>query len=240
MSETVVLLHGFAGTRRSWERVAVLLEDENYRPLALDIRGHGERGADRPVSFAACVSDIAAQAPERFVLCGYSLGGRLALHAALALGDRVSRLVIVSASAGIVGEAQRTARREADERLARMLDRGELDAFISHWRALPLFAEDPSWLRDEVEADQRRNTPGDLAAALRGLGAGSMAPLWGRLGELAMDMTVLVGEYDAAYRALAEGYSGAGKVRVVAGAGHRLALQSPAAVAAACVEAGPR
>ena len=39
---TVVLLHGFTQTGASWGRVAAMLP-ERYRPLAPDIRGHGER-----------------------------------------------------------------------------------------------------------------------------------------------------------------------------------------------------
>ena len=50
---------------------------------------------------------------ERFALAGYSMGGRIALHAALALGDRVDRLVLVGASPGIADPAERAARRAA-------------------------------------------------------------------------------------------------------------------------------
>ena len=80
--EAVVLLHGFSGTRRAWDGVVACLSPERCRPLALDLPGHGEY-ADahaRPISFAGCVAHVLARAPERFVLCGYSLGGRVALH----------------------------------------------------------------------------------------------------------------------------------------------------------------
>src|SRR5919108_976871 len=107
MAETVVLLHGFAGTRDAWDLVADRLDPERYRPLALDLRGHGEAAAKRPITFAACVADVAAAAPERFVLCGYSMGGRIALHVALAHPDRVSRLVLVASTAGIEDPALR-------------------------------------------------------------------------------------------------------------------------------------
>ena len=48
-----------------------------------------------------------------------------------------------------------------------------------------------------------------LAAALRGLGTGVMAPLWDRLGELAMPVTLVVGERDAKFRAIARADGGA-------------------------------
>src|SRR3954447_20373393 len=95
MAETVVLLHGSAGTRHGWDLVAERLHPERYRPLALDLRGHGEARDERAITFAACGAGRAPAAPERFVLCGYSLGGRVALHVALAHPQRVSRLVLV-------------------------------------------------------------------------------------------------------------------------------------------------
>lgn len=51
MPEDVVLLHGFGGTRRAWDGVVALL-GERYRPLALDLPGHGAAAdAPRPLSF---------------------------------------------------------------------------------------------------------------------------------------------------------------------------------------------
>jgi pimeloyl-ACP methyl ester carboxylesterase len=92
---TVVLLHGFAGTRRAWDPVVERLDRERYTPLAPDLRGHGDARDARPVSFEACVADVLAVAPARFVLCGYSMGGRIAQHVALAAPERVERLVLV-------------------------------------------------------------------------------------------------------------------------------------------------
>ena len=81
----------------------------------------------------------------------------------------------------------------------------------------------------------RRNDPVGLAAALRGIGTGAMSPLWDRLGELAMPVTVLAGERDVKFRALADRIGSAvrGEVVVVPGAGHGLPREAPAAVAAA-------
>ena len=61
--------------------------------------------------------------PRASTLCGYSMGGRLALHVALAAPERIGRLVLVSATAGIEDEADRARRRAADERLAAEIER---------------------------------------------------------------------------------------------------------------------
>src|SRR5947209_1259348 len=119
MAPAVVLLHGFTHTGASWNPVVAAL-GERYRALAPDLRGHGA-GAERvPVTLEAVLEDVDAAAPARFTLAGYSMGGRIALHAALAagLGPRIGRLVLIGASPGIDDPAERAARREADERLA--------------------------------------------------------------------------------------------------------------------------
>jgi 2-succinyl-6-hydroxy-2,4-cyclohexadiene-1-carboxylate synthase len=225
----IVLLHGFAGTHRLWDSVGELLKE---RYIAPDLRGHGTAADARPVSLGAVIDDVAAVAHEPFTLCGYSLGGRMALHAALALPDRVTRLVLVSASAG---EADPAARIRADEALAAKLERDGLEPFIADWREQPLFRDDPQHLQQLVAADQRRNHPAGLAAALRGLGAGACPPVWERLSELRMPVAVLAGERDSKYVELAERLAAGvphGELMIVSGAGHRLPLEAPAACAA--------
>jgi len=268
--ETVVLLHGFGGTHHAWDGVAALLPRERYRPLALDLPGHGEQAdAPRPITFAGCVAHVLARAgaPEHasththehasthdhasthehasthtrtqsantsFTLCGYSLGGRVALHVALAAPERVRRLVLVSTAAGIEDPAERARRLEADGALAAELEDGRYDEFIERWRTQPLFADEPPAVGALARADQRRNRPDALAAVLRGIGAGGMQPLWGRLHELRMPVAVLVGERDAKYRALGQRMARLlprGELRMVPG-GHGLPLENPAAVAA--------
>lgn len=228
--EHVVALHGFAGTGRGWAAV-----DPGYRTP--DLPGHGTAGSVRPITFAACVEHVLAAAPERFVLAGYSMGGRIALHVALAAPERVARLVLVATTAGIEEPGERLERRRADEALAAEAETGDIEAFVTRWSANPLFAGDPPDAVGRWQEDMRRNEPSNLAAALRGIGTGAMVPLWGRLGELRMPATVVTGERDAKFtalgRRLAEALPGAGAPVVVPGAGHGLPREAPAAVAAA-------
>jgi 2-succinyl-6-hydroxy-2,4-cyclohexadiene-1-carboxylate synthase len=231
--ENLVLLHGFGGTHRAWDGVVELLDRERYRPLPLDLRPRGGAAAPpRPISFAACVEHVLAASPERFALCGYSLGGRVALHVALAAPERVVRLVLIGVNPGIEDEGERATRRRSDRTLAEDLERGPYEEFIERWRTQPLFAADPPKVGALAREDQRRNRPDALAAAMQGLGAGEMQPLWDRLPELAMPVTVLVGERDAKFLALGRRMVGllpAGELVVVPG-GHGLPLENPAAI----------
>jgi 2-succinyl-6-hydroxy-2,4-cyclohexadiene-1-carboxylate synthase len=221
-----VLLHGFAGTARHWDGVLAF----GVEALTLTLSDADPLTPDGVAGLAA------AAAPGRFALAGYSMGGRLALHAALAMPERVERLVLISASAGIEDAGARARRRKADETLATEIAGHDIEWFVERWRALSLFAEDPAWIVEDVARDERRCTPAALAACLRAFGSGAMAPMWDRLGELAIPVTVLAGERDEQYvaagRRLAEMIPHA-ELQVVADAGHRLALEAPQAIATA-------
>jgi 2-succinyl-6-hydroxy-2,4-cyclohexadiene-1-carboxylate synthase len=232
---TIVLLHGFTQTRASWAPTATALA-ERYTPLAPDLRGHGTAADRRPVELGAVVADIAAAAPDRFALAGYSMGGRIALHVALAYPARVERLALIGASAGLADPAERAERRRADEAWALLLEREGIEAFAERWAAQPLFAGQPPAVAAAADTERRRQSAAGLAAALRGLGTGVLPAVWDRLGELTMPVTLLAGEHDAKFRALAERMAAEipnARVSVVAGAGHAAHLEAPAAVSAA-------
>lgn len=234
--ETIALLHGFGGTRRAWDRViGCLPAREHPPPLALDLPGHGEHAdyAAHPITLAGCVEHVLARTPERFALCGYSLGGRIALHVALGAPERVSRLVLVSTSAGIDDPSERAERSASDHRLADALEHAPFEDFIERWSTQPLFADDPPEVGVLAREDQRRNRPDALAAVLRGIGTGEMAPLWDRLSELTMPVTILAGDRDAKYQGLARrmGALLPDATPILVSGGHRLALENPAAVA---------
>lgn len=240
MSGDLVLLHGFTQTGRGWGEVIRHLSSERYRPIAPDLRGHGAAARRRPIDFPSCVQDVADLAGEPFVLAGYSMGGRLALHVALAHPDRVARLVLISTTAGIEDPAERAWRQETDAALAAWMKTCTMEDVADRWAGQPLFAGQPRRTAALARADRLRNDPVHLAAALRGLGTGIMAPLWSRLGELSMPVTVLAGEHDAKFAALARRLADQiadATLRLVPGAGHALPLEAPVAVAEA-IEGG--
>ncbi|MEY2513339.1 MAG: 2-succinyl-6-hydroxy-2,4-cyclohexadiene-carboxylate synthase, partial [bacterium] len=183
-----------------------------------------------------CAADVAALAAGPFALAGYSMGGRIALHVALAQPERVSRLVLVSTTAGIEDPCERAARRARDDKLAAWMARHSIAEIADRWGAQPLFAGQSPEVAAAARADRLDNEPAHLAAALRGIGSGVMAPLWERLGELRMPVAVLAGERDAKFVGLAERLTREiphATLTIVPGAGHALTLEAPAAVAAA-------
>ncbi|MGO9751192.1 MAG: 2-succinyl-6-hydroxy-2,4-cyclohexadiene-1-carboxylate synthase [Solirubrobacteraceae bacterium] len=230
----LVLLHGFTHTGASWQPVIDRV-GKPYRPLAPDIRGHGSASQRDPVSLRAVIGDIAALAPASFTLAGYSMGGRIALHVALALGARVRRLVLIGASPGIADRSQRAARRIDDERLAAELEDLSIEQFAQRWAQRAVLAGLPAAVAGAVHEDRLRSTPEGLARALRALGTGALPSLWGRLAELAMPVTLLAGERDVKFARIAVEMAAripAGALAIVPDAGHAVHLEAPALVAA--------
>jgi hypothetical protein len=143
------MLHGFGGTARHWDRVVALLDRERYSPLALEL-------ADaQPLSLAGAIDLIAAVA--RAVRAVRVLDGWpcRASTSRVAMPERVSRLVLVSASAGIEdpGSAPRTGLLPTNAWRGRS-SAGTVEDFVARWRETPLFAADPDWVQD---AGRRRH-----------------------------------------------------------------------------------
>ncbi|HPB45584.1 MAG: alpha/beta fold hydrolase [Microthrixaceae bacterium] len=226
-----VLLHGFAQNRNCWGPLAGRLASERD-VLALDLAGHGtasEVTADLWQS-GQLVLDAIGDQPAAVI--GYSMGARVALHAALTRPEAIDRLVLISGTAGIDDPNEREQRRVRDEALAERIEDLGIDAFLDEWLALPMFAG----LTDETRfLEQRRtNTAAGLASALRHSGTGTQEPLWDRLGELTMPTLVIVGELDPTYEALGErlvdGIGDSSMFVVVGNSGHSPHLEQPEAV----------
>ncbi len=165
------------------------------------------------------------------------MGGRVALHAALAHPERVERLVLIGATAGIDDDAERAGRRAGDERLAARIETVGVEAFVDEWLTNPLFAglDERSAMRD----DRLRNTVDGLASSLRTCGTGTQDPLWARLGEIRCPTLVLVGDRDEKFRALGDRLTtGIPDCRsiVIADSGHSVHLEQPDATTTALAD----
>lgn len=226
----MVLVHGFTQDGRAWDPVTDRLVDR-FTVTTVDAPGHGgsaEVVADLPGG-AALIGD----AGGRGAYVGYSMGGRFALHLALARPDLVDALVLVSTTAGIDDEAERAQRRRDDEALADRVEREGVEAFVRWWLTLPLFATLPP---AAAAAEHRLgNTPAGLASSLRRAGTGTQEPLWDRLPELAMPVLVVAGSLDPAYlgraERLAAGIGANATLLTVEGAGHSIPLERPTELA---------
>ena len=113
-------------------------------------------------SFESRLAEI-SQAGAGGVLVGYSLGGRLALRAALRSPGSFRAVVTVGATAGIDEGPLRVARAEADEKLASWIETASMDDVVSLWERQPMFADQSDAL---VEAQRSGRLSHDQREAM--------------------------------------------------------------------------
>jgi len=237
----LLLLHGFTGNGDTWAPLLPALAAQ-YRTVAPDLLGHGETDAPTDPGryrMERCVEDLLglldALGIRRSHVLGYSMGGRVALHLALAAPERVRSLVLVGASPGIADAAERAARIKQDEELAAFIEREGVAAFVQRWEQLPLFATQqrlPESVRAAIRAQRLRQRPEGLANSLRGMGAGAQEPLVERLGQVSMPCLLMAGELDEKYRRLVGEMAARmprAETAIVAGAGHAVHVEQPQA-----------
>ncbi len=236
---SIVLLHGFSGRRSGWETVIRAFE-RSCRIVAVDLPGHGDSrvAEDRALSMDEAANlleeTVAKLALESFTLVGYSLGGRLALHYALAFASRVQRLVLEGVRPGLARASEREQRRRADEELADFVEARGIEAFVERWCDIPLLASQrqlPAVLRSRLRAERLSQRPSGLAASLRGMGVGAQAWLEPRLSSIDVPVLLLSGGKDRRFTDTAQAMAALlpqAITEVVEGSGHNVHLERPA------------
>jgi 2-succinyl-6-hydroxy-2,4-cyclohexadiene-1-carboxylate synthase len=243
----LVLLHGFGGDARLWAGLAPAFVDLGYRVLAFDLPGHGGTPAPAPgtglaEAAAALGATLDGLGVDRPTVLGYSLGGRLALH--LALARPLAHLVLVGASAGLADPAAREARVAADAAWSARLAEG-LPGFLAAWDAQEIFATRramPAPDRAAADAVRAEQDPAGLAAAMDAFGLGRQAALHDRLPALATPVVLVAGEADPKFRGLAAEMAALlphATVVTAPGAGHDVPLERPATLIEAVARLTP-
>ncbi|MFW2333625.1 alpha/beta fold hydrolase [Ilumatobacter sp.] len=230
-SDRLVFLHGFTQTHHHWHRVALALGDRSGRATTLafvDLPGHGLSTHDRTGIAPAAIAAAGLGGAGTYI--GYSMGGRVALLAALARPDLVERLVLIGATAGIDDEHDRATRRASDDDRATRVEHVGVGRFLDEWLAAEMFADLPA--DHDGLAHRQRNTAAGLAHSLRTGGTGRQPSVWGRLHEIEVPALVLAGANDTKFvdlgERLAEGLPHADFV-TIADAGHAAHVESPRA-----------
>lgn len=231
--EDIVLIHGWGMHGGVWASVRDALA-QRYRVHVADLPGMGLSPACTPYHLQQLAQELAAIVPPQATVCGWSLGGQVAMQLALEFPQKIRRLVLVGAtprfvnaqdwdygvSAGVFSQFAAQVAADYHETMTRFLG---LQAFGGESsRAL---------MRELRERFFERPMPGGevLRQALRIL---LETDLRGRMAELQLPALLVHGNRDtlapvAASRWMAERMPGA-RLRVIDGASHAPFLSHPA------------
>jgi len=204
-----------------------------------DLAGHGVSYADPgDYSIDAMADRVLELSDEPVDLVGYSMGGRVALAAACRSPQKVRSLSLIGASAGLSDPTARAQRRDDDEQLAQRLET-DFAGFVDSWMDSPLFASQRQLgvaAYAKARRQRLRHDPSELARSLRFAGTGVMTPLLDQLDRCVMPVSLIVGEHDDKFRAIADDLVVRlpnATVYVISGAGHAAHLERLDAVAEA-------
>lgn len=242
----VVFLHANVADRRSWDAVAEELTDDGLDLVAYDRRGFGDTPAAADPSSFTHVDDLVTVLDDlgldRVLLVGNSMGGAVALDAALLHPERVSGIVLIGAGVSGMTDDDTPFAWEPDPATAPLLDRAEASGAPVDDR---LAALAHLWLDGPTAAEGRVGPPArELFAAMNrrilqvgsAVGAGDAGvDAWRRLGEVPVPVLTTWGDLDVPadlpfYEETARRLD-RGPARVLPGVAHLPGLEQPSLVA---------
>lgn len=217
MSATIVALPGFLGRAGDWEEVRRHTRTP-LRWICPEIFTGNAAPWDQP-----------PECGHRCWLAGYSFGARLAMRWLTEFPDRWHGALLLSANPGNFQTDDERRLRKANDRLwARAFREEPWDDVLRRWNSQDVFGSGPVPGRAENDYDKQR-----LADALEKFSVGGQ---FTDVARLAGSFLWLAGGNDPKFCRLLDSMRQAGfpgTFEVVPGAGHRLLLAAPAAVAAA-------
>jgi 2-succinyl-6-hydroxy-2,4-cyclohexadiene-1-carboxylate synthase len=227
-------LHGAVGLASDWRGIGKGLASRGVGSKAVDLWRFLDCCPMPLADFGAALSAEARGEVFRGsgrILVGYSMGGRLALHALLADPSPWHAAVIVSAHPGLEDDEERVLRRAADAEWASLALAGEWAQFLDSWNSQSILAGGGIG-EDRARASRLSQRRREIARSFVDWSLGAQEPLWSRLGEISLPVLWITGKEDVKFTALAE--RAVASMRrashlVVDGVGHRVPWQNEAA-----------
>ncbi|WP_309383807.1 2-succinyl-6-hydroxy-2,4-cyclohexadiene-1-carboxylate synthase [Cerasicoccus frondis] len=237
----LLALHGFTGDAEDF----VWLAGRSRHALdwwALNLPGHGNTFVRDPQSLTlenfldaveAARRRIVAETNQAPILLGYSMGGRVALHAVARNSAKWRALVTVGATPGIADPSRRLDRLVNDEDLAERMAEQSIDEFLVAWQALPIIQSQdniPVEILEPLRERRRRNDPKQLAAAMLAVSTGRLPSLWDHLMDMTLPCLITAGAFDDKFCSLArrmEPKLPAPQVAIIPKVGHCAHLEAP-------------
>ncbi len=225
-------LHGAVGMAANWRGFAKSLAGAGIGSRAVDLWRFLEAGQMPLTDFAKTLNAEANGEVFRGngrALLGYSLGGRLALHALLDKPHPWQAAVIIAAHPGLESGAERAHRREADAAWATQALTGTWQQFLAAWDAQPVLAN--SAPRDPQTSNNLITRRREIARSFIDWSLGAQEPLWDRLAEITVPVLWVAGAKDEKFLALARravALMPAASLAIAPAAGHRVPWEAEA------------
>jgi len=164
---------------------------------------------------------------EKSILLGYSLGGRLALHACLSRPDLWKSAIVVGADPGLESEEEKKVQLHRDRKWAERLKREPLEKVVNEWDAQSVFCG----IGNQAPRNLGEMNSDRLSQQFEVFSKGIQQNLAPELAELKnLPILFVSGEKDHKYQVIGERLAKSSSVinvQVIADAGHRVPWENP-------------
>lgn len=231
--ETIIHgFHGFLGASSDFELLNRVFSRTSL--IGHDLVGHGTHIENSLAGFYtdAQVRFWRNNLPNKSILLGYSMGGRLALQLACQYPDFLKGLILVGASPGLEDPDEQKNRQRWDRKMAGELSAG-MKYFLGLWNELSIISSQRNIERAHHEKMQKTRLfqdPYQLQRSLMLFGTGTMPSCWHLLGKLRLPVLLIAGEHDLKYCNIAKKMDvilAHSKMRIISDAGHCCHLEQP-------------
>ncbi|MEI6898161.1 MAG: 2-succinyl-6-hydroxy-2,4-cyclohexadiene-1-carboxylate synthase [Psychromonas sp.] len=208
---TLVFLHGFLGCSNDWNETIVHLK-EHFHCIAIDLPGHGlsvTTSSPLDDGFNYCHRLIKNIIDElninKYVLIGYSLGGRLALDYARTQQDpRLSTLLLESSHIGLIDEQSKERRFMQDYSWAKIFATASMLETLSTWYDQDIFSNLSMQQKETLINKRVHNYGVPLANMLLATSLGKQQCALPYLQETKLPVYYCVGEKDKKFKKIAK------------------------------------
>jgi len=202
---SLILLHGFAGSTKSWAVQASYFA-KKYHTFVIDLPGHGKTNFPSIAKYShhdfteSLISLIEDHTTFPRHILGYSMGGRVATRLIINAPNKFSNAILISCGMGLSEEWQREERIISDNILAGNIEQNGMKWFADFWENIPLFASRNNMSKDTLKILKEiwmGQDPEELAKALRFFSVGNQPYLLPQLSKLTLPILYMAGELDS-------------------------------------------
>jgi 2-succinyl-6-hydroxy-2,4-cyclohexadiene-1-carboxylate synthase len=232
---TLVFLHGFLGSSQDWRLVIDEIGDQ-YPCLSLDLLGHGdspsvvnnENGFDQ--SHFYLKQSLKLFHVKRFILIGYSLGGRIALDYARTQHDNdLKGLILESSHIGLFTETEKKLRYQNDLNWAVQFRNNEISTVLAKWYQQAVFSNLSEKEKQRFITKRSKNNSENLADML--LATSLSQQIYARpfLEETTLPIQYCCGALDSKFKLLSKIFNNKKNIKVqsFADVGHNIHEKFP-------------
>lgn len=212
MPPQIFALHGFLGSPKEWHPFPFITHPIELSNENLNFQ-----------QWSTAFNKSIPESKEKKFLLGYSLGGRLAMHALLSTQDKWDGAIFISAHPGLETAREREKRKKHDLKWACRFQSDPWKLLMHDWEQNPVFAgKKPANERAEDSYDRKK-----LFLQLTNWSLGYQSPLLKRLQQLQTPMLVIAGEEDTKFCSIARKFSSFSQTAIVPNAAHRVPWERP-------------